>query len=394
MRVDFGRERLGGAPAAAGVTLATEESLPGHSPSGETRAFLTEVGLPCEAPLMRFDLGGELRLEEGMLEIGVFTFMPSVYRILLDCRTGRVYVRHGREQQLLASDLSSLVHLCELVALLDPNEGRYARRDIECGPRVVAGLQRAMLELVGDTDPALLDTAEDISPYWRAAMTIRPLAWIAGPGPDGLAVDLRADVLGASLTGRYQHLAPFDEADLPAALTHAATRRYLRETGLADGGSAFITLDEGPLPTLAELYDHAVDDPVPPYDNDYGYVTEGDDYPRPPGAEHLIRLAVLGDDGAMLLDGATGRVYERFMPDGVEAPMNVDVSAYNFTVWLREQVVRLSGEHRLGGSYSMLTATVLDTFASVDSRACVASGGEEGYWPVFLGDESVSPSAH
>ncbi|MEU8888039.1 SUKH-4 family immunity protein [Streptomyces sp. NPDC048442] len=811
MLVDFGRERLGGVLAAAGVTLATGESLPEHTPVGEVRDFLTQVGLPCEAPLMRFDLGGELTWEEGELGIGVFTFRPDVYRIVLHCWTGQVYVRHGRERQLLASDLSSLVHLCELVALLDPHEGPYARRDIECGPDTVAGLQRTMLELVGDTDPALLDTAEDISPYWRAAMTIRPLAWIAGPGddgltfdlsygqlddefeadeilrygddvlpalltheptrrflrthglaletgpfyparipepwsdageghgvppradrmidlggivedsglllegdtgrlygwhvdsvlmplntdvsalaftlwalpqiraldavhhftddhptaaatfeqllasvdpfavpgpadgegaqphsgrhvwpqfvddvlmeairggwttaddrpmrveygsrsaeaafggegttaegttaegttheeamderatgegtvragavpagirheasrafltdvglprrapllrfdlgleevadglfrlghltyghgqrdlpvvldgwtgavrigeyrgtgraefrgrellasdlsclahlteavtrlrpdtgpyardrvgcgpqtverlqeamlhvvrdtdprmlqldegvagfwrhamlirplawiagpgPDGLALDLRADVIRAELTRRHQYVEPFDETELPGALTHAATRRYLRETGLANGGSAFIELEGGPLPTVADLYDNAVDDPVAPYSHDYGYVTDGDDYPRPPGAEHLIRLAVLGDDGAMLLEGATGRVYERFMPDGVEAAMNVDVSAYNFTVWMRERVVRLSRERRLGGSYAMLSATVLDTLASVDPRACVPVEGEEGYWPTFLSDQSVSPLEH
>ncbi|MFI5806894.1 SUKH-4 family immunity protein [Streptomyces sp. NPDC051561] len=378
--------------------LIRADDLPAGIGHGPSRTFLTEVGLPREAPLLRF--GPDLaEILPGLFRLGHLPYRQhSPYVVVLEGGTGRVWIGqlpsrqdqfdlHHRE--LFASDLSTLAYLTEALTRMRPDTGPYARDRVVCGPEVVAGLQQAMREVIRECDPRLLQVDDGVSAFWRHMTLIRPLLWIAGPGPDGLAFDLRAQELGAQLSHPNAFVAAYTQDDLPGVLTHAPTRRYLQETGLAHHGTAFIEPDTGRLPTVAELYDTDYGDPESAFEVDHGYDAEY--YPRPPDAEKLLRLAYLAEDRAMLMEAATGRLYVRDMDSGLEGPMNADLSAYNFCHWMTSRIGELHQEGHLEGPYRALLEAALDTLATVDPQACAQSGDSYPFWPNYLGEDQITP---
>ncbi|MCX5203108.1 SUKH-4 family immunity protein [Streptomyces sp. NBC_00237] len=391
LRVPYDRPRAESVHGAEGLVTATE--LPPGLRHGPTRAFLAEVGLPREAPLLRFDLGLAEAGPGGLYRLGSFSYGRGGRPVLLEGDTGRVlttgyYHREPirpQELELLASDVSTLSYLTEAVARMRPDTGPYARNRVPCGPHVVAALQEEMLKVVRDCDPRMLQEWPGVSGFWRQQMLVRPLVWIGGPGIDGLVYDLDDEVLDVDLSGDYGRCFGLLKPELPAALSHPATRRHLLETGLADVDTAVIEMEGGTLPTVAELYERE-EDPSAQLATEFDYDEEY--YPRPEGAEGIVRLGVIGDDGALLLDGATGRVYSRYMDSGDEYPMNVDVSAYNVTVWMIGRVRRLSAEGHFEGEHPELVETFLDALAMVDPVAYPHPDAET-QWYFYLGDDQM-----
>ncbi|WP_336621092.1 SUKH-4 family immunity protein [Streptomyces sp. DH24] len=163
-------------------------------------------------------------------------------------------------------------------------------------------------------------TLVERSPYRRMTALVRLLALAAGTGAEsGLALDLPAGLLDREFgRGRVVH---FEDVDFPAALTHEPTRRFLRETGLPEEAFPFTLDTDAPLPTLEE---YAEDDAA---------------YFRPVrlpvGAERLIRLGGLAEEGSSLvLDGTTGTLLRWTEPEGALHPLSTDVSTLAFTLWL------------------------------------------------------------
>ncbi|MFI1754194.1 SUKH-4 family immunity protein [Streptomyces sp. NPDC020571] len=130
----------------------------------------------------------------------------------------------------------------------------------------------------------------------------------------GTAQELPARFLDREF-GR-QRVTRFEDIDFPKTLTHAPTRRFLRETGLPEDAHPFrLDADDLPLPTLAE------------------YGEEHPGHPVPAGAEHLVRLGRLADGAHVVVDGTTGAVLTWRTPDGTLHPLVADVSALALTLW-------------------------------------------------------------
>ncbi|MFJ2744692.1 SUKH-4 family immunity protein [Streptomyces sp. NPDC087440] len=391
LRIPYDRPRAESVYGAEG--LVTASALPPGLRHAPTRAFLTEVGLPREAPMLRFDLGLEKAEQGAYYRLGSFTYGRSDQPVLLEGDTGRVlttdfYHRkewRAQDLQLLASDVSTLSYLLEAVARMRPDTGPYARDRVACGAQVVEALQEEMVGVVRECDPRMLQDDVGISGFWRFQMLLRPLAWIAGPGPDGLLFDLRVELIEADLDEGFGALFVLSESGLPATLTHPATRRFLLTEGLADVDTVMVDMDSPALPTVAELYARE-EDPSAVFLTDFPYDEEC--YPRPERAEEVIRLGVINEDGALLLDGPTGRVYARFMEDGEECPGNADISSYNFTVWMISRVRSLSAQGRLGGEHSVLVETFLDVLGTVDPEAYPHMNAET-LWFYYLGDDQM-----
>ncbi|HET9380014.1 MAG TPA: SUKH-4 family immunity protein [Streptomyces sp.] len=170
-------------------------------------------------------------------------------------------------------------------------------------------------------------TLVERSPYRRMTALVRLLALAAGTGAEsGLALDLPSGLLDREF-GRGR-VVRFEEVDFPAALTHAPTRRFLRETGLPEEGYPLGLDTDMPLPTLEEYGQYA---------EDTAYETPDAVRPLrlPAGAERLIRVGALAEDGcSLVLDGATGALGKWTEPEATVHPLSADVSTLAFTLWL------------------------------------------------------------
>lgn len=380
-----------------------------HEP---TRAFLTGTGLMRRAGLLRLtpdpeggarqvsDLFPEDEEEaEGTGEFVVLGRFAAEGRnehaeddgddehdsyeeyIVLDGRTGRIHALDDpSDSRLLASGLYSFTLFALALERLRTGREIFAESAGRYGPESVAETTEALLGLIRDHDPALLGTEyEDIevSPFWRLSFLLSPLTRIAAPGGgDGLALALPEGLLekeyGADAVVR------FADEDLPDALTHEPTRAFLRDTGLVRE-TGWVSLDEGPLRTLAEDQADSEDD-----DGDDGTAGE-----PAPGAEGLIRIGYLVEDTDLVIDGATGRVRGWFIPDAQLQSVNADVSTLAFTQWLIARVKAFDREHRITDDYPNLAATATAVLAAVDP---VARSGDDGdtwqYWPEAFPDEA------
>ncbi|HET6857135.1 MAG TPA: SUKH-4 family immunity protein, partial [Streptomyces sp.] len=172
-------------------------------------------------------------------------------------------------------------------------------------------------------------------------------------------------------------VARFAEADLPAALTHEPTRRFLRDVGLPVDGGMFTLDEDRPARTLAEVYAH-----------------EGKDL-LPDRADRLVCLGYLVEDIDLVVDGDTGLILGRHTEDAGLRPVNADVSTLAFTLWLLRRARAVDTEHKVTDeSYAVLAATMHEVLAEVDPIACDgAAGGAAGddgwrYWPETLDDEA------
>ncbi|MFF1547331.1 SUKH-4 family immunity protein [Streptomyces sp. NPDC058291] len=186
--------------------------------------------------------------------------------------------------------------------------------------------------------------------FWQLASVVRPLAPVAGPGTtSGLALDLPIrlldDEFGSGAVVR------FEDVDVPEALTHAPTRRFLRGRGLPEEGAGFSLATDAPLQTLAE---HGAD--------------RGAER-LPAGADRLIRLGRLREDISLVVDGCTGAVLTWSGPGLGLRPLNADISTLAFTLWLLRRERGPAAVRALTEAYDRLAETMCRTLAAADPVA-------------------------
>ncbi|MFI2205506.1 SUKH-4 family immunity protein [Streptomyces sp. NPDC020192] len=216
--------------------------------------------------------------------------------------------------------------------------------------------------------------------FWRIAAVIRPLGLIAGPG-EGLALDLPRGLLEEVFGA--EDLVRFTDAQLPAALAHPPTRRFLTEVGLPGNGLMFDPEREAPV-TLPQDWAESQRDPQ------HAHLWDGSEQ-LPPDAEHLVVLGGLVHDLEVLVDGRTGALsYTELAADHV-VPVNADVSTLAFTLWLHRREQELNEEHDFTQDfYHHVADTMIEVLASVDPVACRPSEGPDDYryWPEVFHDEA------
>ncbi|MDJ0461158.1 SUKH-4 family immunity protein [Streptomyces sp. H27-C3] len=384
------------------VVRVVQEELHPLVVHGPTRARLSGEGLPRQTALLGFGPVAEgrmttvaeqyehaVKLPDGVGEMLVIGHLidadgEELEEIVLDGRTGRVALADIESRFLearpLATDLDTLLRMAGAVEELASGAGEFGGRFAgQYGPEAVTRLTEALREV-----------ADEDCDYWTIATRIRPLACIAGPG-DGLRLQLPEGLLdaefgaesGAGPGARSEadsgvgEVARFADADLPTALTHEPTRRFLRDVGLPVDGGMFTLDEDRPARTLAEVYAH-----------------QGKDL-LPERADRLICLGYLVEDIDLVVDGATGLVLGRHVEDAGLRPVNADVSTLAFTLWLLRRTRAVDAEHKVTDeSYAVLAATLREILAEVDPVACDhAAGGIRGddgwrYWPEALDEEA------
>ncbi|MFI6586596.1 SUKH-4 family immunity protein [Embleya sp. NPDC050493] len=319
----------------------------GHEP---TRRFLAEVGLPREAALIRFDPGG---IRDGLIVLGTYgSPRTSARAVLLDGATGRILgeERFG-DPTPISTDVSTLVRNAGLVEAI-----RTGRGPVRTGEELI--------DLLGETEPEL-DPGHS---FWHTSFALWQLRRAAVPG-EGLAVRITPAMLDLVYENEFSG---YEERQLPAAITHEPTRRFLLDIGLIDAW-AYLDMrsDDKPLPTLAELIAERRAD--------------WDDEPEPPAdAEHLVVLGYVSEDGDLLVDGRTGVVRRWYT--GADEPemdtLNTDLSALAFTMWVIGRMHR-QGERFGIGIHDVWESIVVDLLSSVDPLAWAEPGS---YWENMILD--------
>ncbi|MGC0419327.1 SUKH-4 family immunity protein [Embleya sp. AB8] len=318
-----------------------------HEP---TRRFLAEVGLPREAALIRFDPGGE---QDGLIVLGEYGSLrtPSL-AVLLDGATGRVFAEeHYGDPAVISMDVSTLVRNAGLVEAI-----RTGRGPLRTGEE--------LLDLLGETEPEL-DPGHS---FWHTSFALWQLRRAAVPG-EGLAVRITPAMLDLVYEDEFSGYA---ERQLPAAITHEPTRRFLLDIGLIDAWAYLDMRSDGkPLPTLAELAAERRAD--------------WDDAPAPPpDAEHLVVLGYVSEDGDLLVDGRTG-VVRRWYTGGDEPvtdTLNTDLSTLAFTMWVIGRMHQ-QGERFGIGIHDVWESIAVDLLSSVDPLAWAEP---ESYWEQMILD--------
>lgn len=402
--------------AAAVIRVPESESDPAITHEA-TRRSLSEAGLPGGSDLMRFrplaegrpvpvprllaDSADPARLDghiSGLLAIGhLLVEDGEADHIVLDGATGRVFSMYLFEKRPdlievlpLAPSLEALTRFLEAAAELTGLHGRFAHFAGRFGARAVADASALFLSLLdtgdgGDWDGGWgsagdrEDWEHALPALWRVVALVRPLALIAGPG-GGLLLDLPEGLLEEEFAP--EGVVRFDEAELPAALVHEPTRRFLTRTGLPKDGPMFLLDTEAPLlPTLArcraesergeQLYAFPEDMAVAP--------------------DRLIRLGYLVDDAYVVIDADTGALHAWYVSDAALRPLNADVSTLAFTVWMLRREEEIDQEHDLTADmYHPLAGTMAAVLASVDPVACRPTGEADDwrYWPEVFHDEA------
>lgn len=374
----------------ATAIVLTEAEVDPYVTHTATRRWLTGPGLPGVGSLLTFEalrrdglrsvadstgdeegrLSAELR---DQLVIGGLLGVqgPAAESILLDGVTGEISTTsflHDRpdlmDRRTFAPSLEKLVRFATAADELAALRGQFAAYAGRFGPKAVAEASRHLLALYEagtDGEPA---------PFWKMAAVIRPLALVAGPGTaSGLALDLPPRLLDEEFgTGR---IVRFEDVDFPSGLTHEPTRRFLREVGLPEEAAWFSLDTDVPLRTLAE------------------YCADEGRADLPEGVDHLIRLGHLLEDTSLVVDGTSGAVLCWSEPDASLHPLNADVSALAFTLWLVQREKSLDAHHSLTEAYEQLAATMSRTLAAVDPVACDRAGEDWGYWPGVFEDRAA-----
>lgn len=305
----------------------TERGLPPSLTHPGTRRLLTGVGLPArEGPLFRFavlreqglrtyaSLAGVPAAPCDLFVLGELSAPGSGAWVTLDGRTGALFLtgrpHRGRADPALpgdplAPDAGTLLGFESAVADLERTRGRFAAYESRYGHAAASAATDELLALFqGGTRGA------ELPAFWRIAALIRPLARVPTPG-----IQLRLDLPGRLLDEEFGagHITRCEDADLPAALTHEPTRRFLKDIGLPeeDDGYAFPGL---PLRTLTEHH--------------------GGFAGLPPHATRLVPVGHLADGTDIVVDGATGEILSWHRSAARLSPLNSDVSALAFTTWL------------------------------------------------------------
>ncbi|MCX5263807.1 SUKH-4 family immunity protein [Streptomyces sp. NBC_00199] len=287
--------------------------------------------------------------------------------VLLDGMTGEIsttYFFHDRlglmDAPPLAPSLEKLFRCATAVDELAALRGQFACYAGRLGREAVAEASRRLLAVFeagaeGPGDASAL--------FWKLAAVIRPLALVAGPvTTSGLALDLPVRLLDEEFGSAG--VLRFEDVDLPAALAHAPTRRFLRATGLPEEAVPFALETDLPLRTLAEHHtEHHADDRA-----DDGADDRADHRGNrlPAHADRLIRLGSLAEDTSLVLDGATGAVLSWNAPGLTLRPLNADISTLAFSLWLLRRERALDAVRELTEAYGRLADTMSRTLATVD----------------------------
>jgi len=379
------------AGSTATMITLTEDDLDPYVTHASTRRWLTGPGLPGDSGLLTFEelrrqglrtvadsLGDPAPLAEELrdqLVIGALWGPDGgkAESILLDGETGEIattYFFHDRPDLMetgpLAPSIETLTRLTTTTDELTGLRGQFASYEGRHGTKTAAEASRQLLAVFES------ETDGEVPPFWKAAALIRPLALVAGPGTtSGLTLDIPARLLDQEFG--QGTVARFEEVDFPATLTHEPTRRFLRETGLPEDAFLFHLDTDVPLPTLAEFYEDAPAEELPPR------------------ADELIRLGYLIEDNSLVVDGATGEILTWSEPETTLAPLNTDVSTLAFTLWLlhREKAIDadLSGE-LTAEAYDQLATTMLQTLSAVDPTGVGARKAGPHYWTEAFQDEA------
>jgi hypothetical protein len=384
-----------------------------HEP---TRRWLTAAGLPGAHSLMRFVsptaaraatvreylLGQDADVSQLDQHIGELLLVGHLSidgggadEVVLDGATGRVfsmwlYAQSPQYAKLfpLAPSVEALVGFLDAVDEFGSLRGRFAALAGRTGADAVAEASALLLSVFTDEDwgeggwgaagaPAQWD--DPVPAFWRIAALIGPLALIAGPG-GGLRLDLPKGLLDEEFgPDGVVRIAP---ADMPAALVHEPTRRFLAEVGLPKDGLMFSLEEECTLLPLPEDRERARRDPK------LRHLFDGTDK-LPPDADHLLILGDLMHDCDVVVDGRTGEIHYLGSGAGTVTPVNADISTLAFTVWMHSREQKLDEEHRFTHDfYHCLAATMVTVLASLDPVACVPAADPDDfrYWPEVFHD--------
>ncbi len=318
--------------------------------------------------------------------------------VVRDPGTGRVFALEMYRPDLFALDAlaPSVEALRRMVAAVDELEGLCGRFADLAGHTGIEPVKEALQRLVAvfreeEWGPDGWGPAGgpeqwpyELPTLWRIMAVIKPMALIASPGR-GLRLDLPAQVLENVF--RVQGLVRVAPENLPAALTHEPTRRFLSEVGLPADARLFSADGAGePLRTVLEYREEFLRHP--------NLAHLHDDIRRtapPPGADHLFIIGeMIHYDLEVLLDGRTGEVHHAPYTCEALTPLNADVSTLAFTLWMYAMEQRLRHPYDLTGGnlYHQLADTMVSTLAAVDPVACLPSTGVDDFrfWPETFHD--------
>ncbi len=395
---------------SAGVAELRE--LPGWLTHGPSRERLAAGGLPASyayldlraswhEPLLTAESWyDESPAEdvEGLIVLGETRYDDrfgfSTADVLLDGASGEVYLACLDEsgallRDVLASSLDTLVALmveveAVTVGAAEPYEPEEGEEFEPRGPGTVAEAVRISLERMRTADPELFRRTDDRPAHWETAMRVRALAWGALPGePGGLAYAVDASLvedLAALTDGTVRR---FHEDELPAALSHAPTRRLLGSLGLPLSDKGMFGIDPvGPFLTMAETYP-----------DDFGPEDGRDEHHRAYQGEFLAFADWLYDS-TVALDGTTGRLeLPAWFDDGAPAAyLHRDVSAMLYVLWTYERL--RADRRRWEGRHVPVPWAVFDPRELLDSAAeealraldPEAFASESHFWPIRIDD--------
>ncbi|MFJ8882853.1 SUKH-4 family immunity protein [Streptomyces sp. NPDC102402] len=391
-----------------------EESIHPDITHGPTRRSLAAGVLPAAHETMAFPYLAESRMvtavhlveetdDPGELDpriagtVVVGHLMMEDYEtqaVVLDGGSGRVFslemaAPEYAELHPLAPSLGALARCLAALGELRSLSGRFAHLKGRTGAAVVEEASALLLSVFMDEEwdeGGWGDVEWDggLPSVWRIAALFRPMSLIAAPGR-GLRLDLPPDFIEGEF-GPHEvvRVAP---ADLPDALEHEPTRRFLAEVGLPRHGLMF-WLDEPQdiLKTVSAARAEARANP----DLAHLHLTGA----LPDGSEHLLVIGGLMHDFDVVVDGRTGLVHYALIDDETVTPVNADVSTLAFTVWMHSRQQKLEEEHGFMGSsgefYHEVAETMVAVLGSVDPVACLPATGPDDYryWPEVFHDEA------
>ncbi|WP_381789900.1 SUKH-4 family immunity protein [Streptomyces niveus] len=315
-------------------------------------------------------------------------------RIVLDEATGRVFSVYVFEESPemtealpFAPSVEALSRHADALDELTATRGRFADFAGRFGETAVTEATARFLSVLAEDEwdgggwgkAGARETWEQSLPaFWLIAALIRPLALIAAPGR-GLLLDLPEGLLDREFGAR--DVVRFEPAELPAALAHEPTRRFLVETGLPLDASMFTLFREEPL--LLTLAQHS-ERSGPDEDGSDGFPDD-----MAVAADQLFSLGWLIHDTEVLIDGRTGRLYD--WTSRVLRPLNADISTLAFSIWILQRARTLNETHELTEDmYHPLADTMGAVLASVDPVACEPTGEKDDwrYWPEVFHDEA------
>ncbi|MFD8705775.1 SUKH-4 family immunity protein [Kitasatospora sp. NPDC059648] len=341
-----------------------------------------------------------VRGTEGLYVLGEARYgaFEGPVTVLLDGASGEVFLARPDDDDVLQRDLLASSPQClialaaEIEAVSAAATGEHGLAEGEVrpyGPAAVTEVQQLVRQLLREADPELFRRTDDRPAHWETALTVRALGWGAragGPGELAYAVPAALVEDLATLKGEGG-VRRFEEAELPAAISHGPTRRLLREVGLPVSGRCVLRVDaEGALRTLAEEY---------PENFEGG--EEGEDEDELSTRPQQGGFLVVGGwmyGFVVVLDGATGRVE---LPDSWDdgepaAYLHRDLSALLYVLWTFERLraVRRGTERpRRHGPWSVFTPSeLLDGAAEAVMRALdpEAFESESHFWPIRIDD--------